>query len=117
MMEAIEVEAKVANGLAADILAIAEARAKAEGLQGNTLSRHRSAINAMAEALNGSAIRLTRPGMWVSMYAREPSTSTVISNMKFVASILEWTESQQYEQAPFYLRIAGAIRQALAVRA
>lgn len=114
-MEATEI--KAAEGLAAELMAIAEARATAEGLQGNTLSRHRSAINALSDTLNISMTRLTRPGMWVALYAREPSTSTVISNMKFVASILEWTESQQYEHAAQYLRIAAAIRQALAVRA
>lgn len=116
-MEAIEEATKAAEGLAADVMAIAEVRASAEGLQGNTLARHRSAINAMADVLNGSAVRLARPGIWVSMYAREPSTSTVISNMKFVASILEWAGAQEYEQASQYRRIAGAIRQALAVRA
>lgn len=110
-------ETKVAAGLAADIVAIAETRAAAEGLLGSTLSRHRTAINSLSEALNGSPVRLTRPGMWVSLYAREPSTSTVISNMKFIASILEWTETQHYDQTAYYLRIAGAIRQALAVKA
>lgn len=116
-MEATETEFSAGACLAADVLAIAEARAKAEGLQGNTLSRHRSAINALADTLNGSAVRLVRPGRWVSLYAREPSTSTLTSNMKFLASILEWTESQSYPQADFYLRIAHAIRQALAVKA
>ncbi|WFZ22187.1 hypothetical protein NFK58_12805 [Citrobacter portucalensis] len=100
-----------------DILAIAEARATAENLLGNTLSRHRSAINALADALNGSPDRIVRPGYWVSLYARAPSTSTLISNMKFVASILEWTETQDYANKAQYQRIAQAIRLALAVKA
>ncbi|HEY3591905.1 MAG TPA: hypothetical protein VGL07_17830 [Buttiauxella sp.] len=116
-MEAIEAETGTGTGLAAEVLAIAEARAIAEGLQSNTLSRHRSAINALADTLNGSAVRLVRPGRWVSLYAREPSTSTLTSNMKFLASILEWTESQGYEKSGQYIRIAHAIRQALAVKA
>ncbi|MGK0743596.1 hypothetical protein ACSFCX_03840 [Yokenella regensburgei] len=116
-MAATDMEVKASDGLAAQVVAIAEARATAEGLLGNTLSRHCCAINALADVLNGSPVRLTRPGLWVSLYAREPSTSTVISNMKFVASILEWTETQGYERAGFYLRVAAAIRQALAVKA
>lgn len=114
-MEATETD--INTSLTAEILAIAEARAVSEGLQGNTLTRHRSAIKALTDTLNGSTVRLVRPGRWVSLYAREPSTSTLTSNMKFVASILEWTEARGYPQADFYLRIAHAIRQALAVKA
>lgn len=110
-------ETKADAGLAVEILEIAEVRAKAEGLQGNTLARHRCAINALTDVLNGSSVRLTRPGMWVSLYAREASTSTVISNMKFLASILEWAGAQGYEKGDFYRRVAVAIRQALAVKA
>ena len=115
-MAMIDIEENIKSN-AAGILAIAEARAAAENLLGNTLSRHRSAINALADALNGSPDRIVRPGYWVSLYAREPSTSNVISNIKFVASILEWTEGREYENGVQYLRIAQAIRLALAVKA
>ncbi|MNY45009.1 hypothetical protein D3C86_1800820 [compost metagenome] len=115
-MAMIEIEEN-STSTAADILAIAEARATAENLLKDTLKRHRSAINALTDALNGSPDRIVRPGFWVSLYAREPSTSTLISNMKFVASVLEWTEGRDYEKSAHYLRIAHAIRLALAVKA
>lgn len=112
----MENETEVAT-LTAEILEIAGKRASVEGLQGNTLSRHKTAINAFEDILNGSRKRMLRPGRWISLYATEDVTSTVISNMKFLAAILEWAVEQDYPDSVFFHRLSRAIRCALAVRA
>jgi macrodomain Ter protein organizer (MatP/YcbG family) len=103
--------------LSEELTQLAEERARAEGLLANTLSRHKTAINAFADILNGSRTRITRPGRWIGAYSAEEATSTVVSNMKFLAAIMEWPGVQVHPDAELFARIAHAIRQALAVRA
>lgn len=98
------------------VLALAVERAGSENLLDSSLSRHKSAVKSLYHALNGSPARIVRPGYWVSLYAREPSTSTLISNMKFVASIMEWGYARGMEEGRYFYQIAKAIRVALAVR-
>lgn len=100
-----------------ELTQLAELRARAEGLQANTLSRHKTAINAFEDILNGSRTRMVRPGRWIGAYSAEGATSTVASNMKFLAAIMEWDGVQEHPDAELFTRTAHAIRQALAVRA
>lgn len=109
---AVEVE-----GLASEVLRMAVARAESVGLQGNTLARHKAAINAFEDVLNGSRKRMVRPGLWIGKYNANGATSTVTSNMKFLAAILDWAVEQGHEEADLFQRLARAIRCALAVRA
>lgn len=109
-------ERKLTRGFVDELLIIAEERAKIEGTAHKTLTRHKYALNASVEALGVARSKLPRPGVWVSLYSKEGTTSTVISNMKFIASILEWASEREYKDAVFYAGVAHAIRQALAVR-
>lgn len=99
-----------------ELLLIAEERANAEGLQSKTLTRQKAAINAFSDVLSGHPTRMIRPGRWIGLYSAEEATSTVISNMKFVAAILEWEGVKNHPNTALCVRVARAIRQALAVR-
>lgn len=91
-------------------------RAERESVSKATASRHAAAIRGVTPALGCIKSRVTKPGAWVALYSRGEATSTVISNMKFAAVIFEWAGQQDYENAPHYAQIAGAIRMALAVK-
>lgn len=110
-------ERKVSTGLVIDVLALVEERAKAENVTKATASRHATAVRGVIKALGVSRSKVIKPAPWIALYARSDSTSTAISNMKFVAVILEWAEAQNHIDGEFYGKIARAIRTALAVRA
>lgn len=108
---------KISRTFVDEVLSLAGERAKIEGVSDKTLSRHRYAINACIDALGVMKAKVVRPGIWMQLYSKDGVTSTVISNMKFVAAILEWgAEREEYENRALYMKVARAIRQAIAVR-
>lgn len=110
-------ERKLSSVFVNEVVEIATARAEAEGTNPKTLSRHKYAITSSVEVLGVARSKITKPGVWAALYLKDEVTSTVISNMKFIASILEWAaESGRYDDATHYAKIARAIRLALAVR-
>lgn len=109
-------ERRLSKSFIEESLKLVADRAEREGVSKGTASRHAAAIRGVTTALGGVMKRVTNPGAWVALYARNDATSTVISNMKFTAVIFEWAGKQDYENAGLYARIAKAIRTALAVR-
>lgn len=99
------------------LILIAEKRASEEGLQKKTLARQKNAISYFEEILNGNHTRMIRPGRWIGEYSAEGATSTVISNMRFIAAIMEWEGVKNGGCEKLCEKTARAIRQALAVRA
>lgn len=110
-------ERKIVTNLVDDVLQIVNERAEAEGVSKATASRHATAVRGVVKALGVSRSKVVKPAPWIALYARQNATSTAISNMKFVAVILEWAEAQNHIDGEFYGQIARAIRTALAVRA
>lgn len=109
-------ERRLSRSLIDEGLRLVAERSEREGVNKDTAKRHSSAIRGVTPALGVVKNKVVKPGVWVALYARSESTSTVISNMKFTAVIFEWAGQQDYEDAAFYTAIANAIRTALAVR-
>ncbi|EAA6774433.1 hypothetical protein F0C08_22950 [Salmonella enterica] len=109
-------ERRLSRYLIEEALRLVAERSECEGVSKETAKRHASAIRGVIPALGVVKSKVIKPGVWVALYARNDSTSTVISNMKFTAVIFEWAGQQDYEDAAFYVAIANAIRTALAVR-
>lgn len=109
-------ERRVVTNVVDDVLKITMERAIAENVSTKTASRHATAVRGVVKALGVTKAKVIKPAPWIALYARSDATSTAISNMKFVAVILEWAEKQPYQESKFYGDIARAIRTALAVR-
>ncbi|ECF2659645.1 hypothetical protein ABT504_001412 [Salmonella enterica subsp. enterica serovar Newport] len=109
-------ERRLSRDLIKEGLKLVADRSERENVSKDTAKRHASAIRGVIPALGVVKSKVIKPGVWVALYSRSDSTSTVISNMKFTAVIFEWAGQQDYEDAVFYAAIANAIRTALAVR-
>ncbi|MBH2948228.1 hypothetical protein [Serratia marcescens] len=108
---------KISRDFVDEVISLACERAKIEGVSDKTLSRHKYAINACISALGVMKAKVVKPGIWMQLYTKDGVTSTVISNMRFVAAILEWgAEREEFENKVLYMKVARAIRQAIAVR-
>ncbi|EAA0559125.1 hypothetical protein FCJ30_18140 [Salmonella enterica] len=109
-------ERRLSRDLIKEGLKLVADRSERENVSKDTAKRHASAIRGVIPALGVVKSKVIKPGVWVALYSRSDSTSTVISNMKFTAVIFEWAGEQNYKDAVFYSAIANAIRTALAVR-
>lgn len=109
-------ERRLSRDLIEEGLRLVAERSEREAVNKDTAKRHASAIRGVTPALGVVKSKVIKPGVWIALYARSDSTSTVISNMKFTAVIFEWAGQQNYEDAVFYASVANAIRTALAVR-
>lgn len=109
-------ERRLSRDLIEEGLRLVAERSEREGVNKDTAKRHASAIRGVIPALGVVKSKVVKPGVWVSLYTRSDTTSTVISNMKFTAVIFEWAGQQEYEDSAFYAAVANAIRTALAVR-
>ncbi|MCB5308319.1 hypothetical protein [Yersinia massiliensis] len=99
-----------------EIISIAEARTIASGANKKTFTRHKCAINACELVLGMSRDKIYKPGVWLK-FSQSAISSTTVSNMKFIAVILEWaSEQDEYPDKELYKKTADAIRQACAIR-
>lgn len=99
-----------------EIISIAEARAAENGTNKKTFTRHKCAINACESVLGMSRDKIHKPGVWLK-FSQHAISSTAISNMKFIAAILEWASGKdEYSDKELYKKTADAIRQACAIR-
>lgn len=81
-------ERRLSRDLIEEALKLVADRSEREGVSKDTTKRHASAIRGVIPALGVVKSKVIKPGVWVALYARSDSTSTVISNMKFTAVIL-----------------------------
>lgn len=109
-------ERRIVTDLVNEVLTLVDERAIAENVSKATASRHATAVRGVIKALGVSRSKVVKPAPWIALYARRDATSTAISNMKFVAVILEWAQEKNHANGEFYGQIARAIRTALAVR-
>ncbi|VDY42152.1 Uncharacterised protein [Salmonella enterica subsp. enterica serovar Daytona] len=87
-------ERRLSRYLIEEALRLVAERSECEGVSKETAKRHASAIRGVIPALGVVKSKVIKPGVWVALYARSDSTSTVISNMNLLPLFLSGRDNK-----------------------